>query len=92
MAIFVEYSKVIAESSESFARREKQINQGGKKGKGKQSSPFFSPFAEIFREIKIRRVSTYLPAHVLEEGAQSGLPGCLSTAWSCNCKHNALDC
>lgn len=37
--------------------------------------------------LQAQKGSTYLPAHVLEEGAQPGLSGCFATAWSCNSEH-----
>lgn len=69
--------------------REEQSRSGRDKPATETSvlslSFFFIFFAFSSREeISPLASSTYLPAHVLEEGAQPGLPSRLAAAWSCN--------
>lgn len=78
--------------------REKQRQLSLRRGKlAMKISVFFFSFSFLFLRaffrgkllsfLKLKKVSTYLPAHVLEEGAQPGLPGRFATAWSCNSEH-----
>lgn len=74
----------------TIARRKKAKNQLGENSQWR--SLFFFSFLSFFLFrgnflfLKLKG-STYLPPHILEEGAQPGLPGCFATTWSCNSKH-----